>query len=84
LLVKNHVRNAGIKKDISPHCIRHSCATHMADSGADIRIIQELLGHSSPATTAIYISVSIRRLKDAHTLFHPREKTLRKSQERIA
>ena len=84
MMVKRHVQGARIRKAITPHSIRHTCATHMADSGCDIRLIQELLGHSSPSTTAVYISVSIRRLKEAHQAFHPRERAGQKPGARVA
>ena len=74
MMVKRHAKKAGIKKEMTVHSIRHAFATHMVDNGCDIRAMQEILGHSSPSTTAIYISVSARRLKEAHTKFHPMEK----------
>ena len=74
LIVKYYARRSGIKKSISPHSFRHSVATHLADAGCDIRYIQELLGHSSPAATAVYIRVAIRRLKEVHAKFHPRDR----------
>ena len=78
-IIKKYARLAGLKRtNITPHSFRHSCATHMCDAGCDIRYIQELLGHASPATTAIYISVSIRKLKDAHTKYHQEKNLLRK------
>ncbi len=74
MMVKQYALQAGIKKTISPHSFRASCATHLAENGCDIRFIQELLGHSSPSTTAIYIQVAIKKLKEIHTKFHPRER----------
>jgi len=74
-LVKTYALKAGIKKNISAHNIRHSAATHMADNGCDIRILQLLLGHSSANTTAVYLHTSISKLKLAHQKFDPREKT---------
>jgi integrase/recombinase XerD len=72
-MVKRHGKMSGIIRSISPHTIRASVATHLADNGCGIRFIQELLGHASINTTQLYISVSIRQLKEVHRRFHPRE-----------
>jgi site-specific recombinase XerD len=66
------VTKAGIKKHVNPHCFRHSAATHMLENGADIRVIQSLLGHASLLTTEIYTHVAKRKVKSVHANTHPR------------
>jgi integrase/recombinase XerD len=68
------VREAGITRHVKTHGIRHTCATHMLNHGADIRYVQELLGHSCLSSTQVYTHVSIKQLKESHRKFHPRER----------
>ncbi len=73
-LIKKYTRQAKIKKNVYPHTFRHSCATSMLKNKADIRSIQELLGHSSLDSTQVYTKITITDLKEIHTRCHPREK----------
>lgn len=72
-VVKKYARKAGLPEAVTPHGLRHTCATHLLRAGADIRHIQVLLGHSSLATTQIYTHVDITDLKKVHRMYHPRE-----------
>lgn len=71
-ILKGYARLAGLEDRVSPHTLRHSFATHMLDRGADIRVVQELLGHASLATTQVYTLVSDRRLREVYLSSHPR------------
>jgi integrase/recombinase XerD len=74
LIIKSLVEKAGINKVVSPHTFRHSFATHLLEGGADLRAIQDMLGHESITTTEIYTHLDVEYLKETIMTFHPRNK----------
>jgi integrase/recombinase XerD len=73
-MVLDAAKNAGVTEPVSPHVFRHSYATHLLDGGADIRVVQELLGHASVTTTQIYTLITIDKVRESYSIAHPRAK----------
>ncbi len=73
-ILKKMLKDKGINKDVSPHSLRHSFATHLLEYGADLKVIQEFLGHSDIATTRIYTHISNKKVREDYQSFHPRSK----------
>ena len=71
-MLRTAAERAGITAEVSPHTMRHSYATHLLDGGADVRVVQELLGHASVTTTQIYTLVTVDHLREVYLTAHPR------------
>jgi integrase/recombinase XerD len=81
-ILKNAAARAGVKKRVTPHTLRHSFATHLLEGGADVRVVQELLGHATLATTQIYTLVTNERLREEYFSAHPRARAAAQSAAR--
>ena len=71
-VLKGYAQQAGITRDITPHTLRHSFAAHLIQNGADIKSVQEMLGHSDISTTQIYLNLNVNKMRDVYMSAHPR------------
>lgn len=71
-VLKGYAEEAGIQHDITPHTLRHSFATHMLQNGADVKSVQEMLGHSDISTTQVYLNFGVAKMRDVYMKAHPR------------
>ena len=72
-VLKHYAQTAGTEKDITPHTLRHSFAAHLIQNGADLKSVQEMLGHSDISTTQMYLNMNVYKIRDVYTKAHPRK-----------
>ena len=72
-VLKTYAEEAGIERDITPHTLRHSFAVHMLQNGADVRSVQEMLGHSDISTTQVYLNMNMNKVREVYMKAHPRK-----------
>ena len=72
-ILKSYAVSAGIQQDITPHTLRHSFAAHLVQNGADLKSVQEMMGHSDISTTQIYMNMNVNKIRDVYMKAHPRK-----------